>query len=303
PNPARRDRHRRATDVRRHPRDVRRLRHAEYALAFPSPLAAVRLPFSFQQLLYRVVIVSTPTAFTIPRWAKFGPPLFWIANARVAGPAEPASFLLLELSLHPLQTDQPGFPSPDETTDILLALEDGGADVIELGIPFTDPVADGPTIQEASEVALRHDVDIPRCLELVARSRSRGLKAPVVLMGYYNPILNYGEAKLVEDSPSTSDKRIAQLAKVADSFIYVVSKFGVTGASDAVDAQLPALMARIRAQTDAPLAVGFGVGHRSQFELIGERSDGVVIGSQIITVLKNTGSYGSRCMDCVHCRE
>ncbi|KAG0225337.1 tryptophan synthetase [Actinomortierella wolfii] len=217
-----------------------------------------------------------------------------------------------------------GYPHPSETVDILLSLEKGGADIIELGVPFTDPLADGPTIQESSEVALKHKVDIPMCLNMVKEARAKGLKAPIIFMGYYNPIRCYGEERLIRDckeigvqgfivvelppeesgtfrgyckqyglsyipliAPSTSDARIGHLAQVADSFIYVVSKLGVTGASATVNVELPNLISRIRRHTHLPLAVGFGVSNREQFQAVGAHADGVVIGSRIITVLRD----------------
>ncbi|KAF9185893.1 tryptophan synthetase [Haplosporangium sp. Z 767] len=217
-----------------------------------------------------------------------------------------------------------GYPEPADTVDVMLALEKGGADIIELGVPFTDPLADGPTIQESSQVALGHNVDIPMCLNMVREARAKGLKAPVIFMGYFNPIRCYGEEKIVQDckeagvngfivvelppeesaifrgyctqhglsyvpliAPSTSDKRIGHLAHVADSFIYVVSKLGVTGASSTVNVELPNLLSRIRRHTDLPLAVGFGVSNREQFQAVGAHADGVVIGSRIITILRD----------------
>ncbi|ORX96562.1 tryptophan synthase [Basidiobolus meristosporus CBS 931.73] len=218
-----------------------------------------------------------------------------------------------------------GFPDASETPQIMLSLEKGGADIIELGVPFTDPLADGPTIQEANQIALKNGVDIEKCLEYVREARELGLKAPVIFMGYYNPILSYGEKKIVDDcanagvngfilvdlppeeahefrricstrnlsyvpliAPSTSESRIHHLAQVADSFIYVVSRMGVTGQTNEVNTELPQLIGRIRKYTELPLAVGFGVSNRGHFETVGEHADGVVIGSKIIHVLKNT---------------
>lgn len=93
-----------------------------------------------------------------------------------------------------------GFPTPQETPDILLGMEAGGADVIELGMPFTDPIADGPTIQKANTVALKHGVTVVDCLQMVRDARKKGLKTPVMLMGYYNPVLSYGEERMLKDS-------------------------------------------------------------------------------------------------------
>ncbi|KAG2178845.1 hypothetical protein INT43_001691 [Umbelopsis isabellina] len=220
-----------------------------------------------------------------------------------------------------------GFPSPDETVDILLGLEKGGADVIELGIPFTDPLADGPTIQYANTASLKYGTDITMCLDMVKQARARGLKVPIVFMGYYNPVLAYGEEKIVQDckdagvngyilvdlppeesgkfrgicikhglsyvpliAPSTTEDRIQILSKISDSFIYVVSKMGVTGSSSEVNQKLPSMIEKIRKYTDVPLAVGFGVSTREHFTTVGEHADGVVIGSKIITLLREAES-------------
>ncbi|EGF79290.1 hypothetical protein BATDEDRAFT_35440 [Batrachochytrium dendrobatidis JAM81] len=216
-----------------------------------------------------------------------------------------------------------GFPEKEDTVDILLGLQAGGADIIELGVPFSDPIADGPTIQDSSFIALQHGIDIPACLNYVKQARARGLCVPVVFMGYYNPFLNYGEQKLMKDckevgvdgfivvdlppeeavrfcdltfeqglsyipliAPSTTEARIQRLANMASSFIYVVSTLGVTGARESVNSDLPGLVSRIKQYTDLPLAVGFGVSSRDQFVQVGLHSEGVVIGSKIITVIK-----------------
>ncbi|KAI5481410.1 tryptophan synthase [Pseudohyphozyma bogoriensis] len=218
-----------------------------------------------------------------------------------------------------------GYPTVAETVPLMLAMEAGGADVIELGVPFTDPQADGKAIQESNNVALEQDVDYTKCLEFVSEARSKGLKAPVVLMGYYNPILAYGETNAIKDAkkagangfivvdlppeeaigfrnicteegvsyvpliaPSTTDQRIQFLASIADSFLYVVSKMGTTGASTTVSESLPSLLARIRSllPSPIPLAVGFGVSTRNHFTQVGQEANGVVIGSQLVAVIK-----------------
>ncbi|KAJ1841653.1 hypothetical protein LPJ73_006044, partial [Coemansia sp. RSA 2703] len=220
-----------------------------------------------------------------------------------------------------------GFPTPDQTVDILLELERGGVDVVELGIPFTDPLADGPTIQEAHLVALQQGTDIELCLAMVAQARERGLKIPVLFMGYYNPIMQFGEQTLVTRcasagvdgyivvdlppeeaqsfrslcaaaglsyipliTPSTSEARIRRLVAIGDSFVYVVSRSGVTGARAALDTQLPALLGRIQKHTQLPLAVGFGVSTAEHFGDVGAMADGVVIGSQFITVMRGAAA-------------
>ncbi|KAL0083592.1 tryptophan synthase beta subunit-like PLP-dependent enzyme [Phycomyces blakesleeanus] len=216
-----------------------------------------------------------------------------------------------------------GFPTPKHTIEIMLAMQRGGVDVLELGIPFTDPLADGPTIQNANAIALKHNTDIVLCLELVREARARGFHLPIVFMGYYNPVLAYGEEKLVKDcteagvngyilvdlppeeshefrnicvsnglslvpliAPSTTEDRIALLATMADSFMYVVSRMGVTGATTEVNTELPAMIKKIKKHTQIPLAVGFGVSTRSHFELVGSHVEGVVIGSRFITLVK-----------------
>jgi tryptophan synthase len=180
--------------------------------------------------------------------------------------------------------------------------------------------SDSPVLQ----IALNHGTDIPMCLQFVRDARARGLKVPVVFMGYYNPILAYGEDEMVRDckeagvngyilvdlppeeshsfrgfcykydlsyipliAPSTTEARIQLLATIADSFIYVVSRMGVTGAKDCVNAELPAIIARIKKYTQVPLAVGFGVSTREHFIEVGAHSEGVVIGSRLITVIRD----------------
>ena len=216
-----------------------------------------------------------------------------------------------------------GYPKATDTPDVMLAMERGGADVIELGIPFTDPIADGPTIQTANTVALANGVTVPSTLQMVKDARSRGLKAPVMLMGYYNPLLSYGEEALLRDckeagvngfiicdlppeeavsfrqlctkgglsyvpliAPATSDTRMRLLCRLADSFIYVVSRQGVTGAQGTMNANLPALLERVKRYSgDKPAAVGFGVSTHEHFQSVAAIADGVVIGSQIVSTL------------------
>ncbi|RIB06300.1 bifunctional tryptophan synthase TRP1 [Gigaspora rosea] len=217
-----------------------------------------------------------------------------------------------------------GYPDPEETVDILLGLEAGGADIIEFGIPFTDPLADGPVIQESNNEALKHKIDIDQSLSFISQARARGLKAPVLFMGYYNPMLIYGEEKLVENckkigvngfivvdlppeesdhlrklctqhglsyvpliAPSTTETRIQHLSRISDSFIYIVSRLGTTGFRDEVDKKLPELVGRVRKYTNIPLAVGFGVSTKEHFQIVASHADGVVIGSKIVHVLKS----------------
>ena len=218
-----------------------------------------------------------------------------------------------------------GYPTIDESASILLGLEAGGAEIIELGLPFTDPIADGPTIQVANTQALANGTSLKTCLKIVKDARSRGLKVPVLFMGYYNPLLAYGEERLLKDcksvgvngfimvdlppeeavrfrghcttyglsyvpliAPATSEKRMKLLCGIADSFIYVVSRMGVTGATGVLSSGLPDLLDRVHKYSGGvAAAVGFGVSTREHFLEVGKVAEGVVIGSQIITTLKN----------------
>lgn len=217
------------------------------------------------------------------------------------------------------------FPNENDTLDILKGLQNGGADVIELGIPFSDPIADGPTIQKANTKALENGCTVQKCLDLVAKARSEGVHVPIVLMGYYNPIMKFGEEELVKASkkagangfiivdlppeeavkfrnicsseglsyiplvaPSTTDDRLQLLGEIADSFIYVVSRMGTTGAGVSVTSDVGPLCDHVRKFTGStPLAVGFGVSTREHYLSVGQNSDGVVIGSKIINLVED----------------
>lgn len=216
-----------------------------------------------------------------------------------------------------------GYPTIEDTVPILKGFQEGGVDVIELGVPFSDPIADGETIQVANTQALENGITVVRTLELVEEARKAGVTVPIVLMGYYNPIMQYDEKKFVEDAkkvgangfivvdlppeeavrfrdlsaqnslsyiplvaPSTTDDRLELLASIADSFIYVVSRMGTTGAAQSVSSNIGELVTRVRKFSgETPLAVGFGVSTREHFVNVGSVSDGVVIGSKIITLL------------------
>ncbi|SCU93680.1 LADA_0G04368g1_1 [Lachancea dasiensis] len=217
-----------------------------------------------------------------------------------------------------------GYPRVEDTIPMLKGFQDGGVDVIELGMPFSDPIADGPTIQYANTMALKNGVTMSQTLDVVRQARSEGVTVPIILMGYYNPILNYGEQKFIEDAanagangfiivdlppeealkvrdfvndnglsliplvaPSTTDQRLELLAQIATSFIYVVSRMGTTGAQVSVTEDVANLVNRVRKFTkDIPLAVGFGVSTRDHFKFVGAASDGVVIASKIIELIE-----------------
>ncbi len=219
-----------------------------------------------------------------------------------------------------------GYPTPAHTPDLLLAMEAGGADVIEVGMPFTDPLADGATIQHANQVALEQHVTFSRCLELVAEARARGLAVPVLFMGYYNPILSFGEERacaaakaagadgfILVDlpaeeatdflaacarhdlsfvplfAPTTNENRMDALAKTADAFIYCVSVTGTTGGKIVNPTDLPAFIDRVRAHTNLPIAVGFGISTRAHVEAIGRIADAAIVGSAIIARIDAAG--------------
>lgn len=219
------------------------------------------------------------------------------------------------------------FPTPEDTIPILQGLQEGGSDVIELGIPFSDPIADGPTIQEANTLALENGCTVSKCLELVKQSREQGVTVPIVLMGYYNPLLKYGEEKMVRDTkaagangfivvdlppeealrfrnictaeglsyvplvaPVTTEDRLKSLGEIADSFIYVVSRMGSTGAGISVTTSVGDLCKHVREVTggNAPLAVGFGISTRDHYLSVSKEADGCVIGSKLITIIKES---------------
>ncbi|KAE8407176.1 tryptophan synthase beta subunit-like PLP-dependent enzyme [Aspergillus pseudonomiae] len=216
-----------------------------------------------------------------------------------------------------------GFPTAEETPDIMLGMQAGGADIIELGLPFTDPIADGPTIQKSNLKALKNGVTITSMLEMVREARRKGLKTPVLFMGYYNPLLRYGESQILADckdagvngfiivdlppedairfrngctkmglsyvpliAPSTTEQRMKALCSMADSFIYLVSRMGVTGATGTLNTELPALIQRVKGLSgNVPVAVGFGISTREHFLGVTSIADGAVIGSQVINIL------------------
>lgn len=209
---------------------------------------------------------------------------------------------------------------PDlETSELLLIeLAAAGADIIELGVPFSDPVADGEVIQRASERALRNGVTLREMLDCLARARER-IDVPVVLFSYFNPLLQFGidrlakeakqagiDAVLVTDlipeeaqlwaealyqreldpiflvAPTTSDKRMARIARQARGFIYAVSRAGVTGARDKMTRDAETLVQRVRSVSDLPVAVGFGVSTAEQVRKIWRFADAAVVGSAIV---------------------
>ena len=210
-----------------------------------------------------------------------------------------------------------GFPDPETTADLLLAAEAGGGALIEVGIPHSDPLADGPTIQAAGRHALAHGMTTRLALAQVELARSRGLRVPVVCMTYLNPVAQFGlqefcqaaaaagvDSLLVPDlpleemdelegaasraglalctmvAPTTPDRRLAMAAARATGFVYCVSRTGVTGTGEPTEGA--ALLERVRALSDRPLVLGFGVRRRAQVVSLSGLADGVAVGSRLV---------------------
>jgi tryptophan synthase alpha chain len=219
-----------------------------------------------------------------------------------------------------------GYPDVQSTSGLVRALVDGGADMIELGVPFSDPLAEGPTIQRSSYHALKQGVTPKLCLEVITELRSEGLDAPLIPMGYYNPILAYGISEFSRDAaaagadglivpdlppeesmslreecianglrliymlaPTSTDERIRLAASLASGFIYCVSVTGVTGARDELRPDLEGFVNRVRTCTDLPIAVGFGISQPKHFQAVGRIADAAIIGSAIVDEIGRAG--------------
>jgi len=219
-----------------------------------------------------------------------------------------------------------GDPSLDATLRFVLTLAEAGADVIELGVPFSDPLADGPTIQRASERALKSGTTLAGVLDLVRRIRQPS-QVPLVLFSYYNPILQMGLEKFAsaaasagadgvlatdltpeesEDyrrimrlhsldtiflgAPTSTDERLAKIAACSSGFLYLISRTGVTGAKDALPDDLPALLRRARCVTQLPIAVGFGISLPGHVSVLGGLADAAVVGSALVSEIEKAKS-------------
>ncbi len=218
-----------------------------------------------------------------------------------------------------------GDPDPETSLALLKALPAAGADIIELGMPFTDPMADGPAIQLASQRALKAGQTMARTLDMVRAFREEDDKTPIVLMGYYNPVYVYGNARFLKDAkaagvdgliivdlppeedeelcipameaglnfirlatPTTDEERLPKVLANASGFLYYVSVAGVTGTKEPDIAGVGEAIARIRASSDIPVAVGFGVKTPEQAGALAKVADAVVVGSALISVLAGT---------------
>lgn len=212
-----------------------------------------------------------------------------------------------------------GDPDPETTKQLILEIAKRGADVIELGVPFSDPVADGVTIQASAERALRNDFGVREILDLVGEVRVQGCETPVILFSYFNPILRFGlenfaekaresgvDGVLITDlipeesdefrkilsdknlnlillaAPTSSDERLKKICEKASGFIYAVSRAGVTGARNEMSNEAERLVERIRKFTDLPVAVGFGISNAEQVAETQKYADAAVVGSAIV---------------------
>lgn len=214
-----------------------------------------------------------------------------------------------------------GYPDVDRSLAIIEAIAPY-SQLLELGVPFSDPLADGPTIQRSTQQALDNGVTTAVCLQLLRQLRQRGVTVPVLLMGYYNPILAYGIEKYVADAaeagadgfivpdlppeeaqelehlatavglclvpflaPTSNPQRIADIASKATGFIYLVSVTGVTGARQQLQTDLSEFVGRVRQHTAVPLAIGFGISTPEQAQKVGQLADGVIVGSALINAI------------------
>jgi tryptophan synthase alpha chain len=215
-----------------------------------------------------------------------------------------------------------GDPTPEHTKSLVLALERGGADLIELGVPFSDPIADGPVIQRASYRALQAGMSMPKLLECVREIR-RVSEIPLLLFSYMNPLLRYGFSKLATEAcaagidgvlltdlcieeaqgpaatlraagldtvflaaPTSTKRRLELVAEHSSGFIYLVSRTGVTGEQAALSSHAGELVAKVRSVTSLPLAVGFGISSPQQVAEVAEIADGVVVGSSLVRFIE-----------------
>ena len=216
-----------------------------------------------------------------------------------------------------------GDPDLATTRDVILAAIDAGASIIELGVPFSDPLADGPVIQRASERALQHGTSLQHVLTLAAEVREHSQSVGLVIFSYLNPILRMGLAKFcqvarlagidgtlitdlpIEESaqyirearknnlatiflaaPTSPDKRLKEIARVSTGFIYAISRTGVTGARQQMTGDAQALVKRIRRFSTLPVAVGFGISTPEQFAAVGKFAEAAVVGSAIVHVIE-----------------
>jgi tryptophan synthase alpha chain len=220
-----------------------------------------------------------------------------------------------------------GYPDLDTSIDVIEALAKNGADLIEVGLSFSDPLADGPVIQHATQIALEKGITVRKSLEAVKELRDRGVDIPLILMGYYNPMLAYGLEEFIRDmvvagadgfiipdlpmeeadefhaamngvdapliqmlAPTSSPERMEMIARNAKGFIYLVSLTGVTGERTSISKGLGDLISSVREHTSAPVCVGFGIGTPEQAKEVGRMADGVIVGSACVKTIGGSES-------------
>ncbi|MGD0620283.1 MAG: tryptophan synthase subunit alpha [Bryobacteraceae bacterium] len=226
-----------------------------------------------------------------------------------------------------------GDPTPEATPELVAALERGGCDLIELGVPFSDPIADGPVIQRAADRALRAGTTLRGVLEVARRIRERS-EIPLLLFTYLNPVLRYGLDALARDAvgcgidgcliidlsveeagpcvdamrshgldtvflaaPTSTRRRLELVAKYSTGFIYLVSRTGVTGERNTLSDSVAPLAKRMRVITDLPLAVGFGISKPEHVRAVGSIADAVVVGSAIVRAVEQNASLEQLALD------
>ena len=230
-----------------------------------------------------------------------------------------------------------GFPDSKTSLDVIRAAAEAGADMIELGVPFSDPLADGPTIQYSTQAALEGGISVKRCLDLTCDLRAGGLTKPMLLMGYTNPILAYGPERFVSDArqvgadglilpdlpleeaeflsricrdhgmalvflafPASPQDRLARLAEATSGFLYLASITGVTGARNNLPPDLSDFIMRTKPVARTPLAVGIGISTPAQAAAVGKLVDGVIIGSALINAVRSALDSGLSPVDAVN---
>jgi tryptophan synthase alpha chain len=212
-----------------------------------------------------------------------------------------------------------GYPTMEIAEKTINALVDAGADLIEIGTPFSDPIADGTTVQRTSQISLNNGTRLRDCIDLVRRLRANGVEIPFMLMGYFNPVVKYGIDRYIADAadagvdgfiipdlpieesdrvreaarakgidliymaaPTTTESRLKQIGEKGSGFVYCVSVTGVTGARESMSASLGEYMARVRQHTDLPLAVGFGISTPEHVAEVGMVANGAIVASAMI---------------------
>ena len=215
-----------------------------------------------------------------------------------------------------------GFPDAATSLDVIVAMSEAGADAFEIGLSFSDPLADGPVIQRATQIALEKGITVAKSLEMIATLRTRGVTQPFLLMGYFNPMLAYGLDRFVADAaaagvdgfivpdlppeeagdldrlcadrdlgliyflaPTSTDDRLKLVAEKARGFMYLVSLTGVTGTRSKLADNLGACVDRVRHATTTPIAIGFGVSTPEQASEVSRLADGVIVGSRLVQIV------------------